>query len=70
MTRLGCQKNGPPKMYAWLVVLIAGFSLFSAIKFSGAFRYLVIAMISFAVLFLILRTIHRFRDSFKIREKK
>jgi hypothetical protein len=45
-------------------------SLFSAIKFPGAFTYLVIGMISFAVLFLILRTIHRFRDSFKIKPKK
>jgi hypothetical protein len=45
-------------------------SLFSAIKFPGAFTYLVIGMISFAILFLILRTIFRFRDSFKIKTKK
>lgn len=45
-------------------------SLFSMIKFPGATKYLVIVMVSSAILFLILRVIYRFRIQYKLSGKE
>lgn len=61
--------------YAMLVAgILAAFlfllSLVAMIEFPGAFNYMAIGMIVIAVLFLVLRTIYHFRDTFKIKQKK
>ena len=45
-------------------------SLISMIEFPGAFKYLLIGMIGTSVFFFALRTIYRFRETFKIKTKK
>ena len=45
-------------------------SLVAAIEFPGAFKYFAIGMLCFAVIFLILRSVHKYRSTFKVRVKK
>ncbi|MFC2090146.1 hypothetical protein ACFLT1_05160 [Bacteroidota bacterium] len=44
-------------------------SMIALIEFPGAFIYLLIGEIFFAVLFFILRTVYRYRETFRIRKK-
>lgn len=43
-------------------------SMIAAIEFFGAFKYLAIAMIIFAVAFLVLRSAHNYRTTFKVKK--
>lgn len=42
-------------------------SLVAMVEFPGAFIYLAIGMVATTVVFLFLRTIYRFRDTFKVK---
>lgn len=58
--------------YAMLVMGILAAVLFLAslvalVEFPGAFGYLAIGMVATAVVFLLLRTIYRFRDTFRVK---
>jgi hypothetical protein len=58
--------------YAMLVVGILAAVLFlsslvAMVEFPGAFIYLATGMVATAVVFLLLRTIYRFRDTFKVK---
>ncbi|MDF1570819.1 MAG: hypothetical protein P1P82_04305 [Bacteroidales bacterium] len=58
--------------YAMLVMGILAAVLFLAslvamVEFPGAFIYLAIGMVATAVVFLLLRTIYRFRDNFRVK---
>jgi hypothetical protein len=50
-----------------ITALLFILSLIALIKFPGAFKYLAFGVAGFSLLFLILRSIHKFRDSFKIK---
>ncbi len=52
-----------------LAALLFLLSLVAMIEFPGAFKYLAIGMIVIAAVFLVLRTIYHFRDTFKIKQK-
>ncbi len=58
--------------YAMLVtgilaaVLFLG-SLVALVEFPGAFSYMAIGMVAIAVIFLVLRTIYRFRNTFRVK---
>lgn len=43
-------------------------SMIAAIEFYRAFKYLAIAMIIFAVAFLVLRSAHNYRNTFKVKK--
>ena len=45
-------------------------SLVALAEFPGAFKYLAIGMVATAVIFLVLRTVYHFRDTFRVRQKK
>ena len=44
-------------------------SMVSAIEFPGAFKYLAIAMIIFAIAFLVLRSAFNYRNTFKVKKR-
>lgn len=43
-------------------------SMIAAVEFHAAFKYLAIAMIVFAVAFLVLRSAHNYRHTFKVKK--
>lgn len=45
-------------------------SLIASIEFPGAFKYLAIGMLGFAALFLVFRSVYKYRTTFKVRIKK
>lgn len=45
-------------------------SLVALAEFPGAFSWLAIGMIGVALVFLVLRTIYRYRSTFRVKEKK
>lgn len=44
-------------------------SMIAAIEFPGGFKYLAIAMIIFAIAFLVLRSAFNYRDTFKVKDR-
>lgn len=45
-------------------------SLIALIEFPGAFKALAIAMIFCAAIFLVLRSVHKYRSTFRVKDKK
>ena len=43
-------------------------SMIAAVEFPAVFKYLAIAMIVFALAFLVLRSAHNYRNTFKIKK--
>ena len=45
------------------------FSLVALIEFPGLFKFIAYAMVGIAILFMVLRTIYHFRNTFRVKEK-
>ena len=52
-----------------LAAMLFLLSLVAMVEFPGAFTYLAIGMIVIAAIFLVLRSIYHFRDTFRVKQK-